>query len=216
MKPNFSGLSLFHEPKTALPIIKSRHHIVATLYMKTPTTTPSMPDWKSSQILKCRALARLALWLAAALAILPPPALAADPDVTLTVQADRPGAEINPAMWGLFFEDVNFGGDGGLYAQLVKNGAFEFTNALMGWSNLAGQDGTGSAMAREEDPFNSQSPHYLRLASTSEKGFGLSNEGFRGMGVREGETYDFSTQARAIGNDRAVLRVELVRADGMV
>ncbi len=175
-----------------------------------------MPVVKSSPTSKCSATARMAVLLAAALAILPFSVMAADPDVTLTVQTDRPGAAINPAMWGIFFEDINFGGDGGLYSQLVKNGAFEFTNMLMGWSNLTGQDGSGSATAREDDPFNSQSPHYLRLSSTSDKGFGLSNEGFRGMGVREGETYDFSAEARAVGNDHATLRVELVRADGMV
>ena len=41
--------------------------------------------------------------------------------VTIEVQADQPGANINPAMWGIFFEDINFGADGGLYAELVKN-----------------------------------------------------------------------------------------------
>ena len=45
---------------------------------------------------------------------------------TINVQADKPGAKINPAMWGIFFEDINFGADGGLYAEIVKNGAFEF------------------------------------------------------------------------------------------
>ena len=77
----------------------------------------SMRVWKSSPTSKFPAIARLAVWLAVVLAILPPPVLAADPDVTLTVQTDQPGAEINPAMWGIFFEDINFGGDGGLYAQ---------------------------------------------------------------------------------------------------
>ena len=55
--------------------------------------------------------------------------------VKITVQADRPGAKINPAMWGIFFEDINFGADGGLYAELVKNRAFEFPHALMGWDH---------------------------------------------------------------------------------
>ena len=48
-------------------------------------------------------------------------ACAAQSGVTLTVQADKPGAKINPSMWGLFFEDINFGADGGLYVELVKN-----------------------------------------------------------------------------------------------
>ena len=53
------------------------------------------------------------------------PATAPNP-LTLTVRVDQPGAKINPAMWGLFFEDINLGADGGLYAELVKNRGFEF------------------------------------------------------------------------------------------
>ena len=57
---------------------------------------------------------------------------AADPALTVTVDAGRPGARINPAMWGIFFEDINFGADGGLYAELVKNRGFEFGDATNG------------------------------------------------------------------------------------
>jgi len=53
---------------------------------------------------------------------------------TITIQADQPGAKINPAMWGVFFEDINFGADGGLYAELVKNRGFEFPDPLMAGS----------------------------------------------------------------------------------
>ena len=52
---------------------------------------------------------------------------------TLTVSV-KPGAEINPDMYGIFFEDINFGADGGLYAELVKNRSFEFDYPLMGWT----------------------------------------------------------------------------------
>ena len=52
---------------------------------------------------------------------------------TIAVQADKPGARINPAMWGVFFEDINLGADGGLYAELVKNRSFEFPEPMMGW-----------------------------------------------------------------------------------
>src|SRR5947207_1511130 len=63
-------------------------------------------------------------------------ALAEGP-VRITIQADAPGARINPAMWGIFFEDINFGADGGLYAELVKNRAFEFPEPMTGWSKLS-------------------------------------------------------------------------------
>src|SRR5678815_3881905 len=51
----------------------------------------------------------------------------------LTVVADKPLTTIAPTMWGVFFEDINFGADGGLYAELVKNRSFEFPIAMMGW-----------------------------------------------------------------------------------
>src|SRR5215468_8070380 len=57
--------------------------------------------------------------------------------VTIEIQADQPGAKLNPAMWGIFFEDINFGADGGIYAEMVKNRGFEFPDPMMGWSKLS-------------------------------------------------------------------------------
>src|SRR5688572_20593758 len=59
--------------------------------------------------------------------------LLAQPSTKLTVQVDKPVAAIQPTMWGVFFEDINFGADGGLYAELIKNRSFEFSQPLMGW-----------------------------------------------------------------------------------
>src|SRR3974377_2136278 len=86
--------------------------------------------------------------------------VAAEP-VTLTVQVDKPGAKINPAMWGIFFEDINFGADGGLYAELVKNRAFEFPDPMMGWSRLDAR--AGKTEIGTEAPFDDANPHYLRI-----------------------------------------------------
>ena len=56
----------------------------------------------------------------------------------IIIQAGKPGAQISPTMYGIFFEDINFGADGGLYTELVKNRGFEFPeNAVMGWTRLA-------------------------------------------------------------------------------
>ena len=53
----------------------------------------------------------------------------------MKVRVDRPGAEIQPTMYGIFIEDINFAADGGLYAELVKNRSFEFpNNRLQGWN----------------------------------------------------------------------------------
>ena len=53
--------------------------------------------------------------------------------LSIAVDAARPGAKISPTMWGIFFEDINLGADGGLYAELIKNRSFEFPDAFMGW-----------------------------------------------------------------------------------
>src|SRR5512140_3303138 len=97
---------------------------------------------------------------------------------TIEVQVDRPGAEINPAMWGVFFEDINFGADGGLYAELVKNRSFEFPDHLMGWSTLRNTGSQGSVSIRDDIPFDSANPHYVRIACDSASEIGVANEGF--------------------------------------
>ena len=139
------------------------------------------------------------------LAVLSAAALvAAEPTVTLTVQADKPGAKISPTMWGIFFEDVNNGADGGLYPERVKNRSFEFPNPLMGWQ-IRGTNGTTRTVTIREDAApGSNNRHYLRITSSSfEPNVGhvpiaLSNEGFFGMGIEKGAEYIFSVRARSI------------------
>ena len=134
---------------------------------------------------------------------------------TVNVSADRPGAAINPAMWGVFFEDINFGADGGLYAEMVKNRGFEFPEPLMGWTKLSPSLAKGEIVIREEEPFNATGPHYVRIVSHANAPFGLSNEGFRGMGVRQGEAYDFSARIRGVDGSPK-LRIQLYGHDGAV
>src|SRR6516164_1012064 len=106
--------------------------------------------------------------------------------VVIQVQADKPGTSINPAMWGIFFEDINFGADGRLYAELVKNRSFEFPDPLMGWSKIRPSLARGQVSIHDEHPFNAANPHYLRIESEGTAPLGLANEGFRGIGVRKG------------------------------
>ena len=61
----------------------------------------------------------------------------------ISVQSDKPGVEIQAAMWGVFFEDINFAADGGIYAELVKNRSFEFELPMSGWQVTSNQNGTG-------------------------------------------------------------------------
>jgi alpha-L-arabinofuranosidase len=150
-----------------------------------------------------------------ALLILAPGTLlpAASGLVTLKIQADKPGPRINPAMWGIFFEDINLGADGGLYAELVKNRSFEFPDGMMGWFKVSPTMAVGEATVAEHAPQSGANRHYLRLRSEGTAPFGVSNEGFRGIGLRQGETYDLSADVRiAAGSPR--LTIELVGGDG--
>ena len=133
--------------------------------------------------------------------------------MTILIQADQPGADINPAMWGIFFEDINFGADGGLCAELVKNRSFEFPDPLTGWSRISPSLARGRLSIRDDSPFNAANPHYLRIESEGPAPFGVANEGFRGMGVRQGEAYNFSARIRRTDGS-AALRIELYGSDG--
>jgi alpha-L-arabinofuranosidase len=135
---------------------------------------------------------------------------------TITIHTDQPGAKINPAMWGVFFEDINFGADGGLYAEMVKNRGFEFPDPLMGWTKISPSMANGDLSVRDDEPFDTNNPHYVRLESRTNAPnapFGISNEGYRGMGVHKGDAYNFSARVRHI-NGSPLLRVQLWAGDG--
>src|SRR5688572_10117906 len=138
----------------------------------------------------------------------------------LTVQVDKPLAEIQPTMWGIFFEDINFGADGGLYAELVKNRSFEFAHPLMGWTeqkydrfSLNKESGFTSIYNHSDD--EASGARFARVTANADKGYGLTNEGFRGMGIKKDMQYNFSIWARQHDGSTG-LRVELVDEKGNV
>ena len=120
----------------------------------------------------------------------------------------RPGAAVQPTMYGIFFEDINFGADGGLYAEMVENRSFEFPTRLMGWNAF------GNVSIGEKTPAFDRNPHYATIEPSghSDKVSGLENRGFFGMGLKKGMTYDFSVYARLhmLNGKQAKVRVELV------
>lgn len=129
----------------------------------------------------------------------------------LVIQAGKPGAEIQPTMYGLFFEDINYAADGGLYAELVKNRSFEFPQHFMGWK-------TFGKVSLKDDGLFERNPHYVRLAYAGHphKQTGLDNEGFFGIGIKKGAEYRFSVWARvAEGETPAKIRVELADTKSM-
>ncbi|MCX6262121.1 MAG: alpha-L-arabinofuranosidase, partial [Bacteroidia bacterium] len=135
----------------------------------------------------------------------------------ISVQADKPGAEIQPSMWGVFFEDINFAADGGIYAELVKNRSFEFELPMTGWRMLSKQNGTGRMVANFYSPSRPSNPHFMRIYIDPSAGtFGFRNEGFRGMGIRKDEQYNFSVSARLSGNSDIKMTAELITSSGQV
>ncbi|MDQ3133256.1 MAG: alpha-L-arabinofuranosidase, partial [Acidobacteriota bacterium] len=143
--------------------------------------------------------------------------VAAQQASAITVQVDKPGARIPATLFGLFFEDINFGADGGLYPERVKNRSFEFPDPLMGWKQIDGASSKGTLYVLDQGSVkNVPNSHYLRLkVAAAGNGFGITNEGFRGIGVEKGAEYTFSINARRVGEGTvAGLRVELQDAEG--
>lgn len=126
----------------------------------------------------------------------------------LVVNTSKLGAEIQPTMYGIFFEDINYGADGGLYAEMVKNRSFEFPQSFMGWDTF------GKIELRTDKPAFDRNPHYIRLTNPGhrERRTGLQNQGFFGIAVKGGEDYRFTTWARIPEGvkDGQKIRVELV------
>lgn len=124
------------------------------------------------------------------------------------VDVQKAGAPIQSTMYGIFFEDINFGADGGLYAELVKNRSFEFENPFGGWAPF------GNVTIQTKNPCFDRNPHYVRLSYEKElTGTGLDNEGFKGIGIKAGDKYDFTVYARTVTNAPVKLRINLVNTN---
>jgi alpha-L-arabinofuranosidase len=141
--------------------------------------------------------------------------------LTVVVNTAARGLPVAPTLHGLFFEDINYGADGGLYAELVQNRSFEHGEPLFAWSEVAREGGAGKLTIASDQPLNANNPRYLRLELPSSSGdrarpFGVANAGFDGIALRAGERYLFSLYARASGASAgpASLRVALEDADG--
>lgn len=127
-----------------------------------------------------------------------------------TLDTKKLGAEIQPTMYGIFFEDINFGADGGLYAELIENRSFEFPQRLMGWNTF------GKVEVNDTHPAFERNPHYVTLSDAGhpERRTGLENRGFFGIGLKSGMEYHFSLYARSAGS--AKIRIELVGSDNEI
>lgn len=138
-------------------------------------------------------------------------------ETVIEVDTSSLGTPISPDLFGAFFEDLNYAADGGLYAELVQNRSFEYSSAdhpdwhsLTAWELLTRGAAAGSLTVSTDDPLHPANPHYAVLRSTTGAGVGLRNEGFDGIPVGAGESYDISLFARLADGtaDRVVARIE--------
>lgn len=121
------------------------------------------------------------------------------------IDLTNPGADIQPDMYGVFFEDINFGADGGLYAELIKNRSFEFDQPFVGWTPF------GDVTIQTEKPCFDRNPNYVRMNESGlRRGTGLENEGFRRIGFKQNAVYNFSFYARSNDGGEKKFRFELV------
>lgn len=132
-------------------------------------------------------------------------------NLPLVVKANESKGAVQPTMWGVFFEDINMGADGGIYAELVKNRSFEFIKPMMGWKVLGKAKTEGDFLVINRNDENTNNPRFLRvtLHNNAARTIGLSNEGFRGMGIKKDNRYDFSALVKRVSGD-VKLQLELV------
>ncbi|WP_044252335.1 alpha-L-arabinofuranosidase C-terminal domain-containing protein [Rhodopirellula sp. SWK7] len=151
----------------------------------------------------------------------------AEPTGSVRVHVDQPTVALPDTLYGLFYEDINYAADGGLYAELVQNRSFEYF-PVEGWSSRRGQmqpmyawetiEPAGShcvATVEDATPLNSRNPHYLSLQiEKGSDGAGIANSGFDGIRVVEGDVYDFSFYAKRNVNADSPVRITLKSEDG--
>ena len=129
----------------------------------------------------------------------------------LHVSANKPTGTVQPTMWGVFFEDINFGADGGIYAELIKNRSFEFFKPLMGWKIEQKPFIEGAVTVLNRNDINTGNPRYLsvNLKNATKGSLAIINEGFRGMGIKKDLQYTFSLQYQS-SNNAITIHVELL------
>lgn len=152
------------------------------------------------------AIAGAAMSFFAASAFCAEPQPANPTPISVTVNLSQPGKAISPDLIGIFFEDLNYAADGGLYAELVQNRSFEYSpvernewTPLTAWEQVARDAARGSLKIADAVPVHPNNRHYLVIETGDPRGgFGLMNSGFDGIVIRAGEQYDFSVFGRQL------------------
>lgn len=138
----------------------------------------------------------------------------ADSDYRLTIDVEDEIHDISDLLFGIFFEDINFAADGGLYAEMVVNRSFEFTeiaagDELYGWNAVNGA--SAEVKIDADDCLNENNTNYLVLSNASDAPAGIANIGFLdGMSIEENAKYNFSTYVKSIDGYAGAVTVRLV------
>ncbi|MFD2797516.1 alpha-L-arabinofuranosidase C-terminal domain-containing protein [Promicromonospora vindobonensis] len=149
-----------------------------------------------------------------------PPAEAPVQEHTLDVDAAAAGTEMSDDLYGVFYEDINYAADGGLYAELVRNRSFEFAptdnssfTGMTGWDVVQrGGAGTATVESERSEWLNDSNRAYLTVDADG-PGVGVRNASYNeGFAIEKGKKYDFSVFARAERKQR--LTVSLESPDG--
>lgn len=142
-------------------------------------------------------------------------------EADITVYAGQ-AKKISDELFGVFFEDLNYAADGGLYAELVQNRDFEYSSedgSREGWDSgyaWYAKDGNATLTIAVTDPVHENNPHYAVL-DVQEPGAALCNDGFDGISLKRGEKYDFSLFARIPeGSKGGKVDVRLLNQEGEV
>jgi len=132
---------------------------------------------------------------------------------------------ISPDLFGIFFEDINYAADGGLYAELIQNRSFEYSptdkktwNAFTAWEYITPGYAYGSVNVETTHPIHFNNPHYvvLNIEETHQDGVGLKNSGFDGIPVKQNEAYHFSVYLKELINHAIPVVVKLQGRKGEV
>ncbi len=132
----------------------------------------------------------------------------------LQVDAAKTVTKIQPTMYGVFFEDINFAADGGLYAEMIKNRSFEFETPMMGWSEpnsdrhkLNEQSGIAKIVQYSQKGTNH---NYCRVSVNDANGYEMINEGFRGMGIKKDLKYNLSLKALKESGNISKIKIQFI------
>jgi alpha-L-arabinofuranosidase len=137
---------------------------------------------------------------------------------SLVIQANRPGPRVSPTLYGIFFEEINCAGDGGLYAEMVRNRSFEDSDQPEHWSLVTDGSAEGEMAVDRQQPMSEKNPRSLKLTITKGGGgrVGAANDGYWGIPLKQGEIYELSLSARAGAGFGGPLVASLESREGKV